>query len=150
MHCLSGISQQQSFPSRERAVLLPQSPCCSNEPRYLPQLELKQLLHNTPSCEGGMILRKIFTPHPSNAFTAPAPQQMQSQSSQITFPTRPPPTTATLFPRGSLGSIAGAAPRSQVLTAASRLPVLPVGRRGGRTWVAESHQGSSPLARVKV
>lgn len=146
MHCVPGISQQQSFPLRERTVLLPQSLRGSNELCCLPQWELNQLLHSTPSSEGGMILRKTFHPISKQCFTAPAPWQTQSHSSQIVFPTRPPPTMATLFPRGSLGSIAGAAPRSQLLPAVSPVPVL---LRCPHRWGGEG-EGRERLSHARV
>lgn len=45
-------------------------------------------------------------PLPSNACIAPAPWGAQTKSRQVVFPTRPPPTMATLFPCVLLDSIA--------------------------------------------
>lgn len=92
---------------------------------------------------------------PSNACIAPAPGGGQTNSRQVAFPTRPPPTMATLFPRVLLDSIAVTASWQRALSTAvpgeagvssdpAACSLLTRGRRMERMWVAESRLGSFP------
>lgn len=94
-------------------------------------------------------------PLPSNACIAPAPWGAQTKSRQVVFPTRPPPTMATLFPCVLLDSIAVTAFWQRALSTAvpgeagvssdpAACSLLPRGRRMERMWVAASCLGSFP------
>lgn len=72
-----------------------------------------ELPFQRPSCSSSarsLELTFMFKPSshplPSNACIAPAPWGAQTKSRQVVFPTRPPPTMATLFPCVLLDSIA--------------------------------------------